>query len=91
MTQLTNYKATKIRCRQWQDDYVIYDQLSGDTHVLDVVSGELICALSKQTMSRAKLLALLNDLCFDATESEIEGYLFDFIEKFELLGLLISE
>ncbi len=91
MTQLTSYKATSIRCRQWQDDYVIYDQLSGDTHVLDVVSGELICALSKQTMSRAKLLALLTELCVDATESEIESYLFDFIEKFELLGLLISE
>ena len=42
------FKAAKIRSIQWDDDYVIYDELSGDTHLLDGVSGELICALSEE-------------------------------------------
>ena len=91
MAQVTTFTTTNIRCVQWHDDYVIYDQLSGDTHVLDEVSGGLICALSKQALSRFELLAILTDLFVEATEPELESYLHDFVEKFKLLGLLISE
>ena len=84
-------KSVKIRSIQWDDDYVIYDQLSGNTHLLDGVSGELICALSEQAMSRAELLKKLNKLFEDATELEMEDYLVDFIAKFQSLGLLDIE
>ena len=52
MTQHDLVKTAKIRSTRWDDDYVIYDQLSGDTHLLDGVSGALICALSEQAMSK---------------------------------------
>ena len=58
---------------------------------MDVISGALICALSKRAMTRAELLATLTVLFTEATEPELENYLLDFISKFELLGLLISE
>ena len=91
MTQHDIIKSAKIRSVQWDDDYVIYDQLSGDTHLLDGVSGELICALSEQAMSRAELLKKLNELFEDATELDRENYLVDFIAKFQKLGLLDIE
>jgi len=91
VTQVTTFTTTNIRCVQWHDDYVIYDQLSGDTHVLDEVSGGLICALSKQALSRTELLVTLTALFVEATEPELESYLDEFVEKFELLGLLVSE
>ena len=70
---------------------MIYDELSGDTHLLDGVSGELICALSGQAMSRADLLNKLNDLFEETGEIERKNYLVDFIAKFQQLGLLDIE
>jgi len=83
--------CAKIRSIQWDDDYVIYDHLSGDTHLLDAVSGELICALSEQAMSKADLLEKLKDLFEEASEIDRENYLVDFIAKFQKLGLLDIE
>ena len=91
MTHCDIINCVKIRYIQWDDDYVIYDQLSGDTHLLDGVSGELICALSEQAMSRADLLNKLNDLFEETGEIERENYLVDFIAKFQQLGLLDIE
>ena len=85
------FKAAKIRSIQWDDDYVIYDELSGDTHLLDGVSGELICALSEKAMSRAALLKHLNELFETPSELEMESYLDDFIARFQQLGLLDIE
>jgi PqqD family protein of HPr-rel-A system len=83
--------CAKIRSIHWDEDYVIYDQLSGDTHLLDGVSGELICVLSEQAMSRAELLEKLAALFEEASELERENYLIDFIAKFQKLGLLKIE
>ena len=91
MAQQAIIKSAKIRSIQWDDDYVVYGQLSGDTHLLDGVSGELICALSGQAMSMTELLKKLKELFEEATELELENYLADFIAKFQKLGLLDIE
>ena len=91
MMQRDIIHCAKIRFIQWDDDYVFYDQLSGDTHLLDGVSGELICALSEKAMSRAALLKKLNALFEAPSESEMESYLDDFIARFQQLGLLDIE
>jgi PqqD family protein of HPr-rel-A system len=91
VTQHDIIKTAKIRSIQWDDDYVIYDQLSGDTHLLDAVSGELICALSEQAMSRTELLKKLNELLEAPGELEMENYLDDFIARFQKSGLLDIE
>ncbi|HVO91142.1 MAG TPA: HPr-rel-A system PqqD family peptide chaperone [Casimicrobiaceae bacterium] len=31
--------------RIWDGDYVVYNPVSGNTHILDIVSGELLAAL----------------------------------------------
>ena len=85
------FKTAKIRSIQWDDCYVIYDQLSGDTHLLDGISGNLITALSEEAMSRTALLKKLNELLDAPGESEMESYLDDFIARFEQLGLLDIE
>jgi PqqD family protein of HPr-rel-A system len=87
VTQCDIINCVKIRSIQW-DEYVIYDQLSGDTHLLDGLSGELICALSEQVMSRTELLEKLAALFEEASELERENYLIDFVAKFQKLGLL---
>jgi PqqD family protein of HPr-rel-A system len=91
MTQYDVIKSVNIRSIQWGNDYVIYDQLSGDTHLLDSLSGELIVALSLQAMSWIELLKKLDQLFEEATGLEMENYLLDFIDKFQKLGLLDIE
>jgi PqqD family protein of HPr-rel-A system len=91
MTQYDVIKGVNVRCIQWDKDYVIYDQLSGDTHLLDDLSGELIVALSLQAMSGIELLKKLDQLLDEATELDMENYLLDFIDKFQKLGLLDIE
>lgn len=91
MTQQVIIKSAKIRSIQWEEDHVIYDQLSGDTHFVEGVSGELIRALSEHSMSRMELLNKLNEWFEDATEREMETYLDDFIARFQKLGLLHIE
>ena len=91
MTRHDIIKSVKIRSIQWDDDYVIYDQLSGDTHLLDSVSGELIRALSEGAMSRTELLKKLNELLDAPSEMDMENYLDDFIARFQKLGLLDIE
>lgn len=91
MIQQDLFKVAKIRFFHWDDDYVIYNVLSGDTHLLDGVSGELICALSEKAMSRAALLKKLNELFEAPSELEMENYLDGFIARFQQLGLLDIE
>lgn len=91
MTQHAIIKTAEIRSIRWDDDYVIYNQLSGDTHLLDGISGELICALSEEAMSRTELLKKLNELLEVPSELEMENYLDDFIARFQKLGLLDIE
>lgn len=78
----------KISCIQLQGDYVIYDHLSGDTHLLDEMSGGLLCSLNTQTMSRDDLLKKLVKSFADLSWLEINNYLDVFIDRFVALDLL---
>jgi PqqD family protein of HPr-rel-A system len=43
--------------RPWADDWVVFNPLSGHTHLLDLVSAELIRALIEAPRSQASLCA----------------------------------
>jgi PqqD family protein of HPr-rel-A system len=48
-----------LRRRQWQDEYVLYNDLSGDTHLLPDSTVELLLALQPQPASADALAARL--------------------------------
>jgi len=77
-----------VSFRKWQHEYVVYNQLSGDTHLLDGVSGELLELLLKQTMSRDQLLQNLSLWFEELNADELKSYLDDFIVRFTTLDLL---
>lgn len=54
-----------LRRRQWQDDYVLYNDLSGDTHLLPDSSVELLLALQRSPASAAALAAQLRAVFAD--------------------------
>ncbi|MEQ1621963.1 MAG: HPr-rel-A system PqqD family peptide chaperone [Methylococcales bacterium] len=78
----------KIRVLSWQDEFVIYDQLSGDTHLLDRTSGELLSLLSDNAMTRGQIQEQLVTIFPDNESQEIDSYIDSFIARFNSLGLL---
>lgn len=80
----------KISLIQLQDEYVVYDHLSGDTHLLDKISGELVNSLNTKAMSRTELLQKLANNFDGFFWEEINNYLDVFIDRFVALDLLIS-
>lgn len=77
-----------ISAIRWQHEYVIYNQASGDTHLLDEVSGELILQISEQAMSRELLLQKLAEWFESLTNDQLNTYLDDFVGRFKALDLL---
>lgn len=65
--------------RAWDDGYVVFNNLSGDTHLLDSGAIELLQALSEAPASETALAArLARQLELDADElREIPGMLAD--------------
>jgi PqqD family protein of HPr-rel-A system len=49
----------RLRRRQWQDEYVLYNDLSGDTHMLPDSTVELLLALQRAPASAESLAGRL--------------------------------
>lgn len=41
--------------RYWGGDYVVYNPLSGDTHILDIATGELLKAVANERLPTGDL------------------------------------
>ena len=39
-----------VPMRHWEGDCIVYNPLSGDTHILDIVAGEILRAVMEQPM-----------------------------------------
>jgi PqqD family protein of HPr-rel-A system len=48
--------------REWQGDYVLYNDISGDTHLLDQTAMEVLLTLRDAPTAQAVLLDLLDQL-----------------------------
>ena len=43
-------KVAVIRCRFWNDECVIYNQLTGETHLIDGMGAEIFKLISEKTL-----------------------------------------
>jgi PqqD family protein of HPr-rel-A system len=68
-----------LRRRHWQDEYVLYNDLSGDTHLLPDSSVELLLALQQAPASAdaltARLRAVFEDDAADIDAAAIDALL----------------
>ncbi len=54
--------AAKPCFRSWDDELVVFNALSGDTHLLDGAAGEILSALSAAPIEIEMLAASLSEL-----------------------------
>jgi PqqD family protein of HPr-rel-A system len=64
-----------LRHRQWEDECVLYNDLTGDTHRLDAAALELLLALRAAPLSLSALCAALGIAGDAATLDEVDATL----------------
>jgi len=87
--RLTVAEPCPLRC--WEGDYVVYNSLSGDTHLLDIVSGHVLTRIlespARASELRSRVAAFLevpNDAAVDVQVKEI-------LDALDDLGLIEPE
>ena len=89
-------KTKKIQLRpvsihHWGEEYLIYNNLTADTHLLDSISGELILKMSKKDFSKKQILEYFLENYNDISVQSAELYIDNIIEKFHQMELLDTE
>jgi len=77
-----------LACREWDGEAVLYNDLSGSTHLLDGAALDLLHALRDQPADAASLAARLADR-FDAGDDDLVSLIDDMLAT--LVGLDLIE
>lgn len=76
-----------FRWREWDGDYVLYHDQSGDTHFLNAVSARLVECLSDKPMTAGELVAQLEAEGFTDGDNAFPARLDALLIEFHELGL----
>ena len=79
---------TVIHLRFWGDDCVIYNQMTGETHLIDEIGAVIFKRLAEKTATRTQLLQNLNDEFDLDIEFDKEGTFDNLMLNYQKLGLL---
>lgn len=78
-----------IRLRAWDDKHVVYNPLSGNTHILDIVTGEVLETIARAPARARDLRQRLADLLErPSTDGEIAPHVAAIVETLDALGLI---
>lgn len=77
-----------VCCRFWDDECVIYNQLTGETHLVDGLGVEIFKLISKKKATRLQLLQNIQSVFEMETDSDMEGLLDNLILEYQKLGLV---
>jgi PqqD family protein of HPr-rel-A system len=75
-----------VRC--WEGDYVVYNRRSGDTHVLDIVTGEVIRALMAGEARSGELCRRVSEFLEVPNDAEVSDLVDRILTALDELGLI---
>lgn len=87
MTRWAIAAGQQLRHRCWQDEYVVYNDLSGDTHLLSSIAWEVLSVLKGQSSDSAGLAGALGLDGDPDTGAELQ----DLLSSLHQLGLLDTQ
>lgn len=73
-----------LHYRDWQGDYVLYNDISGDTHLLNQTAMDVLLTLREVPTAEAVLLELLRD----TTEQEFDDEATSLLAQLQTLALI---
>ena len=74
--------------RDWDGDYVVYNVLSGDTHVLDIVTGEVLRSIMAHRAGGTDLCRHVAHFLDVPNDSAIEQQVRGILSALDQLGLI---
>lgn len=78
----------RVLCRFWDDECVIYNQLTGETHLIDGMGVEIFQLISEKKATKAQLLQTIQSVFELETDFDMEGLLDNLIQEYQKLDLL---
>jgi len=80
--------GVRLHWRSWEDEFVVYDSDSGDTHLLNQVSGDILKVLESESPTISDLAVRLAESQKVQPDGELSAYLERLLAKLERLGLI---
>ena len=75
--------------RNWDGEYVVYNPLSGNTHLLDIVTGEVLKIIATEpTRARAIYRRIADFLDLPADGGNVPRHVDDILHVLDDLGLI---
>jgi PqqD family protein of HPr-rel-A system len=74
--------------REWDGDYVVYNALSGDTHVLDIVTGEVLRTIMARRACGSDLCRHIAHFLDVPNDAAIEQQVGGILTALDRLGLI---
>jgi PqqD family protein of HPr-rel-A system len=81
-------KKSLVCCRFWEDEGVVYNQLTGETHLIDDIGAVLFKAVSEKSSTRSELLQNVQSIFDLPIDFDIETFLDNLLLEYQKLGLL---
>jgi len=82
---------TPLLWRRWGDETVVYNPASGQTHLLDLVSGEGLSCLQESFLDLGTLCERMAHRLDIENDAQLRSYVAMLLSQFEELGLLELE
>ncbi len=77
-----------LRWQEWDDEFVVYNPVSGDTHFLDYLSAQGLKRLQKRAMSMEQLVDDLADSLTIGAHDALGDYVSRLVSELVELGLV---
>lgn len=75
--------------RNWDGDYVVYNPLSGNTHILDIVTGEVLKVIAAGPARASALCGRVADfLELPADDDNLSHHVGKILSVLDVLGLI---
>ncbi len=78
-----------FRMREWEDESFLFSPATGDTHVLNALSIEILKLLSQRRLSADELANELPEAFGSIEPSLKRDHLNEYLEQFEAIGLIV--
>lgn len=78
----------ELPLRYWEGDYVVYNPLSGSTHVLDVVAGELLKSIAADRGRLTQLHQRIADFLEVPNDASVAESVREILAQLDELGLI---
>ena len=82
------WSGGEIALRYWDGDYVVYNSLTGSTHVLDIVTGEVLKAIRAGSGQASELCRRVADFLEVPNDAGVAENVRKILAQLDELGLI---